>query len=187
MDKLFWKIAFFVLLTFNIVTVGVFSYYFFLPDSEIVPERRDNEASAAEVTVQLSKDDVNKLLARSLKEKNFNIYLGEQVELSFEFQVLKQTMSMKFTLNGEVSGTGDLLLKPDNVQIGKMNVPEQYALNFIKRAKFFPDWIEIFPNEETIIVHISQTFSIFNDQPIRLKDFDLANDRIAFAILLENE
>ena len=65
MDKLFWKIAFFVLLTFNIVTVGVFSYYFFLPDSEIVPERRDNEASAAEVTVQLSKDDVNKLLARS--------------------------------------------------------------------------------------------------------------------------
>ena len=81
-----------------------------------------------------------------------------------------------------------MLLKPDNVQIGKMNVPEQYALNFIKRAKFFPDWIEIFPNEETIIVHISQTFSMFNSQyRFQLKGFDLANDRIAFAVLLEND
>ncbi|MBU5343808.1 YpmS family protein [Caldifermentibacillus hisashii] len=189
--KFTWKTAFFTLLNINIVIIVFLSTMVFLPagGDSLTGENGVSKKSQASLTVTANKQDLNILINDFIEKENadspidYKVYLNDEVELYGTLPVFDQNVEMKLTLEPKALENGDLILSQNTIHIGKLQLPSRYVMNFIKNNYHFPKWVEIFPNEKIIYIHLTD-IKLKNQLHIHANTFDLKNDDISFSLLV---
>lgn len=189
--KFTWKTAFFTLLIINIVIIVFLFTMVFLPagGDSLTGENGVSKKSQASLTVTANKQDLNILINDFIEKENadspidYKVYLNDEVELYGTLPVFDQNVEMKLTLEPKALENGDLILSQNTIHIGKLQLPSRYVMNFIKNNYHFPKWVEIFPNEKIIYIHLTD-IKLKNQLHIHANTFDLKNDDISFSLLV---
>lgn len=189
--KFTWKTAFFTLLIINIVIIVFLFTMVFLPagGDSLTGENEVSKKSQASLTVTANKQDLNILINDFIEKENadspidYKVYLNDEVELYGTLPVFDQNVEMKLTFEPKALENGDLILSQNTIHIGKLQLPSRYVMNFIKNNYHFPKWVEIFPNEKIIYIHLTD-IKLKNQLHIHANTFDLKNDDISFSLLV---
>lgn len=189
--KFTWKTAFFTLLIINIVIIVFLFTMVFLPagGDSLTGENGVSKKSQASLTVTANKQDLNILINDFIEKENadspidYKVYLNDEVELCGTLPVFDQNVEMKLTFEPKALENGDLILSQNTIHIGKLQLPSRYVMNFIENNYHFPKWVEIFPNEKIIYIHLTD-IKLKNQLHIHANTFDLKNDDISFSLLV---
>lgn len=192
MNKKFpWKTAFFTLLVINIGMIIFFFISAFLPTGgdSLTGENGVSKKTQARLTVMANKKDLNILINDFIEKENadspidYKVKLNDEVELYGTLPIFDQNVEMKLTFEPKALENGDLILSQNTIYIGKLQLPSRYVMNFIKNNYHFPKWVEIFPNEKMIYIHLTD-IELKNQLHIHANTFDLKNDDISFSLLV---
>ncbi|QQZ11105.1 YpmS family protein [Heyndrickxia vini] len=186
MKKQHWKIAFFSLLTINIIIVGTIGYFIFSPGTSTI-HNKSPKGEKVNFKINTSKNDLTKLINHYIHKEGLNgpidysVQLTDEVELYGLIKIFSQDVQLKMTFEPEAQKNGDLLLKQKSILIGNLNLPVEYVLKFIQKSYKFPDWVTIQPNKKTIYVAL-QSMKVNNEMIVHADRFDLKNDDISFTL-----
>jgi len=192
MNKKFpWKTAFFTLLVINIGMIIFFFISAFLPTGgdSLTGENGVSKKTQARLTVMANKKDLNILINDFIEKENadspidYKVKLNDEVELYGTLPIFDQNVEMKLTFEPKALENGDLILSQNTIYIGKLQLPSRYVMNFIKNNYHFPKWVEIFPNEKMIYIHLTD-IELKNQLHIHANTFDLKNDDISFSLFI---
>lgn len=192
MNKKFpWKTAFFTLLVINIGMIIFFFISAFLPTGgdSLTDENGVSKKTQARLTVMANKQDLNILINDFIEKENadspidYKVKLNDEVELYGTLPIFDQNVEMKLTFEPKALENGDLILSQNTIYIGKLQLPSRYVMNFIKNNYHFPKWVEIFPNEKMIYIHLTD-IELKNQLHIHANTFDLKNDDISFSLFI---
>ena len=192
MNKKFpWKTAFFTLLVINIGMIIFFFISAFLPTGgdSLTGENGVSKKTQARLTVMANKKDLNILINDFIEKENadspidYKVKLNDEVELYGTLPIFDQNVEMKLTFEPKALENGDLILSQNTIHIGKLQLPSRYVMNFIKNNYHFPKWVEIFPNEKIIYIHLTD-IKLKNQLHIHANTFDLKNDDISFSLFI---
>jgi len=189
--KFTWKTAFFTLLIINILIIVFLFTMVFLPagGDSLTGEHGVSKKSQASLTVTANKKDLNILINDFIEKENadspidYKVSLNDEVELYGTLPVFDQNVEMKLTFEPKALKNGDLILSQNTIHIGKLQLPSRYVMNFIKNNYHFPKWVEIFPNEKIIYIHLTD-IELKNQLHIHANTFDLKKDDISFSLLV---
>lgn len=189
--KFSWKKAFLSLVIINMLTVLVFVGLMFLPINQPKDMKKgiskNNESPS--LFVAAKKKDLNVLINEFIEKENANgpidykVWLEEEVELYGTLPVFNNEVEMKLTFQPKALKNGDIVLAQNTISIGKLELPTRYVMNFIKKNYLFPKWVEIFPNERLIYIHLTD-IELKNQLSIHAETFDLKNDDISFSLII---
>lgn len=187
-----WKSLFFLLLGANLAVLLLFILLIRLPmEEESVPFTAER-IEGVRFKVESSKKDLNEIINQYVEKENqsspiaYRVLLDEEVELYGTMKVFTEEIDLKLTFEPAALHNGDLMLKPQTMSIGKLNLPVSYVLFFMKEQYEFPDWIYIQPQEEIVYVAL-QKMQLKSDFKVRVDTFDLKNDHISFALLVPTD
>lgn len=183
-----WKLLFITLLTVNIFTIllliGV-GYKLFKPTGEReFPEvHMETNESESPFYIHTSKEKLSSIINHFLNESetDFTILLDEYVELFGETQMLGMTISLHSQFEPIVEPNGNLLLKQRTVSFGLLQIPNHYALQYIKNILTLPEFVSIYPYEETIYID-SEKLTLGDSLKVKVSQFDLEQNEIVFAL-----
>lgn len=183
-----WKLLFITLLTVNIFTIllliGV-GYKLFKPTGEReFPEvHMETNESESPFYIHTSKEKLSSIINHFLNESetDFTILLDEYVELFGEIQMLGMTISLHSQFEPIVEPNGNLLLKQRTVSFGLLQIPNHYALQYIKNILPLPEFVSIYPYEETIYID-SEKLTLGDSLKVKVSQFDLEQNEIVFAL-----
>lgn len=189
--KFSWKKAFFSLVIINMLIVLVFVGLMFLPINEPkdIKEGISNNHKSPSLFVAAKKKDLNVLINEFIEKENANgpidykVWLEEEVELYGTLPIFNNEVEMKLTFQPKALKNGDIVLTQNTISIGKLELPTRYVMNFIRKNYHFPKWVEIFPNEHLIYIHLSD-IELKNQLSIHAETFDLKNDDISFSLII---
>ncbi|WP_062356615.1 YpmS family protein [Bacillus kwashiorkori] len=186
MNKRNWKRAFFILLGINIAVMLTLLLLFMLPTSGNINEiSTTKQNDDVELIISAKKEDLTTFINEYIRNENdgniaYGVYLKDEVELVGSLPVFTESIDMSMTFDAKALENGDLLLSQKGISIGNLHLPVTYVLNFIKRVYSFPDWVEIFPNEHMVYLHLTK-MELKNGIQIKAKQFDLSKDEITFS------
>ncbi|MCU9613631.1 YpmS family protein [Caldibacillus lycopersici] len=189
-----WKLAFFCLVGINILVFVLLFILMVLPTSDgIIPNKQELTTENVSLNIQSSKADLNRLINYYIEKEetdsdnggsiDYQVQLTDEVELYVTIPVFSESIETKLTFLPKALKNGDLLLTQESVSIGQLHLPVTYIMNFLKKTYHFPEWVEIFPNEKTIYIHLTD-LEIQNNMEIRANEFDLEKDNISFSLIV---
>ncbi|PLT28743.1 YpmS family protein [Peribacillus deserti] len=187
-----WKILFFVLLGFVILTLAALLILVNLPakNSKEIKELSSDEIAG--FNIQTNKEDLNVLINRYLNEEgfkgsiNYDVLLKEQVELYGTLPAFGNDVELKLTFQPKALKNGDLLLEQKSISVGQMKLPVSYVLNIVNNRFKTPDWVVIQPNDKLIYVSL-QNMELKSGLQVKAKKFDLKRDDISFRLIVPPE
>jgi len=188
--KFSWKKAFFILIGINIFSLLIICILFFIPAKEFTNFDDDTRLSSSQLEIQANKKNLNDLINQYIEKETKNskvkyrVNLENHVELYGMIDVFDTQVQMQLNFESKALDNGDLLLTLSSIQVGQLNLPTYYVLNFIKNVYAFPEWVDIYPNEKVIYLHITE-IEMKNDMKIKIDEFDLPNDHISISLLIE--
>ncbi|WAA11065.1 YpmS family protein [Fervidibacillus albus] len=189
MNKWNWKVAFFLLLAVNLFIVGTLFVLLFIPKDDTPYSLQDEEGAGEPVfDLHTTKAELNGFINDYLKKKlgdsavEYTVLLTDQVELIGELPVFDQKVQMKLTFVPEALANGDILLTQKSISIGRLNLPVTYVMNVMKKSYQFPEWVEMYPNERVIYIHLTEIG--MEDIRLMANTIDLENDDFHFSIFL---
>lgn len=192
--KLTWKKAFFSLFIVNLlILIGIIAMIF-LPTGEKskIEQNLSSKNSESSLLIEAKKDDLNKLINQFIEKENtdgtidYKVLLTDQVELYGTLPIFDQDVEMKLTFDPKALDNGDIILTQNTASIGKVQLPTRYILNFIKKQYHFPKWVEIFPNEKMIYIHLTEV-PLKDQFHLQANNFDLKDDDISFSLIVDQE
>lgn len=181
-----WKYAFFILLTaVIIVVIGViilFNYYF--------PSVKEDEWSYTPVesteldnvfTVHTNRDKLNLFLQNHLTG-NYSVHFNaDYVIFQTTIPVFTMEVLTEIELKPEVLVNGDIMLHTHSMRVGRLKLPEEMVLQFIKQNIELPEWTNIYPQEKQIHIEMNQ-IRLTNDIQIFFVEFNLEEDLIIMGV-----
>ena len=181
---------FLLLLGIDLLIVVILSWLIFTPGAsedynKSTPPTGDNVS----FHVKSNKNDLNMLINHYLKEEaanspiDYRIILGDEVELYGTLPFFSEKINMKLTFEPEALSNGDLVLKQKSIRIGSLHLPVSYVMKFISENYKIPKGVEIRPNDKLVYVNMQQ-LKLKSDAKIKVNQFDLKKDDIAFTILV---
>lgn len=189
-----WKVAFLVLLG---VVLGTFAFLTFRvtqlrePDFKAVPEIVEKEGEPV-ITIQSNKKQVNDLIDFYLKDFQkdsdiqYKFYLENDAMLNGTFKVLGHSIQFYLYFDPFVMDNGNVQLKAKSLSIGTLGLPVKEVLEFVKRDYKLPKWVEVNPDDKTILLRLDQ-FRMQNGLFIRAEKLNLVDDDIRMNIYLPKE
>lgn len=186
-----WKVAFLVFLAV-VIGSGVFLGSRLFADREInyqkSPEivQRDGEPV---LSVNANKKQVNQLIDFYLddfqkgQEVKYDFVLENEAMLSGEFSVLGFPMKFYLYFDPYVMENGNVQLRAKSMSIGTFGLPMEEVMRITKRSFKFPEWIEMDPDEKTVMVRLDQ-FRMQNGLFIRANKINLVDDEIQASLYL---
>jgi uncharacterized protein YpmS len=184
-----WKLAFFILLS-TIIVIVLTVFVLLFKDPEGVQFNKEGSGSEVPVSkkmmsIHTQKEQVEDLINKELKKKapNVNAYvnLREEAVLNGTFVVFNRELPYQITFVPEVMKNGDLLLKEKDIQVGLFPLPGDEVFTLLKNTVSFPDWVDVFPAEEAILVRITE-MKTKPGYAIKTEEFDLKKDSIQFGV-----
>lgn len=139
--------------------------------------------------IQTDKEDLNQVINHYLHKEgltgpiDYQVVLGEEVELYGTMPVFSQEIQMKLTFDPVALDNGDILLQQKSISVGQLQLPVSYVLKFIADKYKLPDWVTIQPNNERIYVSL-QKMKLKSDIHVKVDEFDLAHNNIRFTLLV---
>lgn len=181
-----WKRLFYLLLGVNIAAIVIILALLNIPLEEpAIPNNEMNDGDRVSFEIKTNKNDVNQLINHYIKKESstefaYKVYLAEK-EVIFlgELPLLGMVIDLKMTFQPSALNNGDLLLEQHSFSLGRIQLPVPVLLKIIQESYQFPEWITIQPNQQRIYVSFNR-MSLENDNRIKVKAFDLENDRLEF-------
>ena len=174
-----WKIAFLVLVGLVIGSVAFVTFRATQvrePDLKKIPAIVEKEGEPV-VTIQSKKQQVNKLI---------DFYLANDALLNGTFQVLGHDIPFYLYFDPYVMANGNVQLKAKSLSIGTLGLPIKEVLKFAKRSYKLPKWVEINPDDQTVLLRLDQ-FRMQNGLFVRAEKINLVDDDIRMNIYLPKE
>lgn len=188
-----WKVLFFGLLAVNLLAVSILFYWMTRPiKDEKSIKALDNGEETVEIPFTSNKKDLNRIINHYIEEESLNgpidyeVLLKNEVELYGTITMFGKELQMKMTFKPVALKNGNLLLKQKSLQLGEINLPVSYALNYINEKYKTPKWISIRPSQKNIYVALNK-MDLKSGITVKAKKFDLNKDDIELNLLVPVE
>lgn len=157
-----------------------------------IADRIDTDTSAlAKLEVISGKADLEQVINSYLKryadgkshELSYEVELSDVLQLRGDIEIMGIGVQLEVELAPSVTENGDLLLTQKRFKAGGLSLPSTLVLEYARKSFDFPDWISIHPSRKQILAAttVMQTES---GMFIRVREFDLAMDKLRFEIWL---
>lgn len=186
-----WKVAFILLLAIVIGT-SVFFVSRITEDRELIqheiPELVDREGKPV-LNIRSNKEQINSLIDFYLDEYledgdvQYQFVLENEALLTGEIKILGFPVTFYLYLDPYVMDNGNVQLKAKSLSLGTLGVPISEVMKMIKKNQELPQWIEINPEEENVILRLDQ-FRMQNGLFIKADKINLVEDEIQVSLYL---
>lgn len=186
-----WKAAFLLLVA---VLIGGFLLLF----TRLTQERENVSQIIAEnvvregdpvITINSNKEQVNRFVDFYLAdlqkdaEQQYQFVLKNEALLTGEFDLLGFPVSFYLYFDPFVMANGNIQLKAKSLSIGALGLPINQVLKMIQNNSKIPEWIDIQPKEEMIILRLDQ-FELKNGMFFRADKINLVDNEIQLNVYL---
>ena len=186
-----WKAAFLFLVA---VLIGGFLLLF----TRLTQERENVSQIIAEnvvregdpvITINSNKEQVNRFVDFYLAdlqkdaEQQYQFVLKNEALLTGEFDLLGFPASFYLYFDPFVMANGNIQLKAKSLSIGALGLPINQVLKMIQNNSKIPEWIDIQPKEEMIILRLDQ-FELKNGMFFRADKINLVDNEIQLNVYL---
>ena len=186
-----WKAAFLFLVA---VLIGGFLLLF----TRLTQERENVSQIIAEnvvregdpvITINSNKEQVNHFVDFYLAdlqkdaEQQYQFVLKNEALLTGEFDLLGFPVSFYLYFDPFVMANGNIQLKAKSLSIGALGLPINQVLKMIQNNSEIPEWIDIQPKEEMIILRLDQ-FELKNGMFFRADKINLVDNEIQLNVYL---
>ena len=186
-----WKAAFLFLVA---VLIGGFLLLF----TRLTQERENVSQIIAEnvvregdpvITINSNKEQVNRFVDFYLAdlqkdaEQQYQFVLKNEALLTGEFDLLGFPVSFYLYFDPFVMANGNIQLKAKSLSIGALGLPINQVLKMIQNNSKLPEWIDIQPKEEMIILRLDQ-FELKNGMFFRADKINLVDNEIQLNVYL---
>ncbi|WP_318508670.1 YpmS family protein [Bacillus sp. T3] len=184
--KNIWKSLFVVLLLLNISFVFWLYYSLTSSDEAKTLENRKGNTDAIPLSIRTNKSDLNTIINQYLRNEkkgaiDYQIELDDYVNLYGTLPIFNQKMNMKVAFEPVALENGDLILQEKELTIGKLKLPPETALKFVKDRYQIPEWVTIQHDKERVYLDL-QKLKLKSDMQVSVNEFDLNDDRIIFTL-----
>ncbi|WP_052343532.1 YpmS family protein [Bacillus massiliigorillae] len=187
-----WKILFFLLIGINVAFVLVVLLLVGIPKEVKLPDEGKWSQEDSSILIQSKKESINQLIQNYIASQPKNktiesqVVLDDYIEFYSKIPVFDMELQLAMTFTPVPLKNGDLLLKQRSMELGKMQLPVSYVLNFIKKENELPEWITIDPKKKQIYVALTD---LEFDQGLMLKvnKFNLKEDDISFRLVVPSK
>lgn len=174
--------------------MGILTIFILVGIPQELPEREHTatQQQAAYVTVNSTKESLNQLISNYIQEfqtedsLEYSVVLTDVIELYTIIPVFGNELELKMTFHPVPLENGDLLLQQQSMELGAMQLPVSYVLNFIKKQNNYPEWLEIDSKNKEIYVALQEA-DLFENVSIQVSDFNLKENNIAFHLVIPNK
>lgn len=186
-----WKRAFFVLLTICtmlfltlvVLYVSLISSTSTKPVPDVAPVI---PKSTPIFTITANKTELTQLINQKLiknKEGNINysVSLQDDIQLKGTIKVFSDNIPFIMLFSPSVTKDGQVTLKEKSFRLGKLYLPSDQVLKFIRMGTTLPNWIVIDPAKKQIDVNLSKA-PINGQLYLRADRIDLKHDVLQFSI-----
>ncbi|WP_176763858.1 YpmS family protein [Shouchella lonarensis] len=182
----FYQYGFYVVCTILVViTVTViffFSRLFAVQEGHLPSSEYESETV---VDMTFTREEVNKFLGHLMKQDGdmhgqFSL-TDEDVRFYGEIDTVVSTIDIAMTFTPEVQTDGSLLLRAHTLSAGQLSLSPEYALRMFMATGEWPDWLEILPEEEALVLHLQNIEALF-PYGVYVKEIDLPGDRVELSI-----
>lgn len=185
-----WKVAFITLLAILIGFILFLGYRTSIPriDTKKV-DVIERSAETPILEVSMTKTQVNDVLnyySQELMEKSdvdYTFSLDTQALIDGTFSLLGHETHFYLYFEPFVLADGNIQLQAKDLSVGSLNVPIPAMINYITHSVKFPEWIEIEPDKQMIIIRLD-LLELDNGFKVRAKQINLLDDNIRFEVLL---
>lgn len=186
-----WMVAFIVLVglvigTSAVIVSRVLAPRELLTESSAKLVKRDGQPV---VSITSTKQQVNELMDFYLQDykkqagMDYTFRLENQALLTGEFKILGVPLTFYLYFDPYVMENGNVQLKAKSLSVGSLGVPIKEVMKMVKRSYKLPKWVEINPNDATILVRLDQ-FQMQNGLFIKAEKIDLVDDAIKASLYL---
>ncbi|MGX7127225.1 YpmS family protein [Enterococcus wangshanyuanii] len=189
-----WKIAFLVLVG---TIIACFAFIFVRitqvrePNYKPIPELVAKDGTPV-IAIQSNKKQVNALIDFYLSDFQkdsditYKFYLENEAMLNGTFKVLGYPIEFNLYFDPFVMDDGNVQLKAKSLSIGTLGLPIKEILKFVQRDYKLPSWVEVNPDDSTILLRLDQ-FRMQNGLFIRAEKINLVDDDIRMNIYLPKD
>lgn len=189
-----WKVAFIVLVGF---IIGSMAFVFVRltqvrePNYKPVPELVEKDGTPV-IAIQSKKKQINALIDFYLadfqkgSDITYKFYLENEAMLNGTFEVLGHPIQFYLYFDPYVMDNGNVQLKAKSLSIGALGLPMKEILKFVQRDYKLPSWVEVNPDDSTILLRLDQ-FRMQNGLFIRAEKINLVDDDIRMNIYLPKD
>ncbi|QHE54013.1 YpmS family protein [Pontibacillus sp. HMF3514] len=188
-----WKWLFWTLSVVNVVMIVWLVALVYLPTSHTnIPNSLPFQDKRAEFTVMSSKENLNQIINSYLTDLskdspfNYSVSLREDIELRGTIVAFDKQIPVTMKLTPDVQKNGDMILQVKSITLGRLFLPNNKVLDYIKDHYPMPDWIVVNPDKENIYVAITQMNPMY-DIRVRAKAFNVKENQLAFTITVPHE
>ncbi|MGM9925135.1 MAG: YpmS family protein, partial [Bacillus sp. (in: firmicutes)] len=191
--KNLWKSLFFLLVGINVAVLAIVIVLVGIPRDVQLPEDVQTSQEETSILIQSKKDSINKLIDNYLKKQQagnktlqYQVVLDDYIEFYSTIPVFDMELQLTMTFTPVPLKNGDLLLKQRSMELGQMQLPVSYVLNFIKKQNNLPEWVTIDSKNKQIYVALTD-LRMNNELMLKVNKFDLKKDDISFRLVVPSE
>ncbi|MDC3425755.1 YpmS family protein [Aquibacillus sp. 3ASR75-11] len=192
--KFTWKRLFYSLAGLNLFIVTVLLLMVFAPSPKVEDPDKEfiEEEAGAEFTVNTTKANLNQLINAYMeklfkgKRKDYFVTLEDDVQMSGSIKAFQTEIPISIRLEPIVEENGDMILKPTNISLGLLQLPNNKVLEYLKKNYPMPEWITVDPNKELIYVAVTQ-MEMKSNFKVKVEQFNPKNDAFSFKIKVPNK
>lgn len=183
-----WKILFVSLLIINIIFVLIIFYFINGSNMELPNYSSVSEGEVA-LDIATNKESINKLINNVIRNNEtedtlkYSLILTEVVEFYTIIPIFNQEIQLVMTFIPEALPNGDILLKQQSLQLGRMNLPVSYVLSFIQKQNMLPKWVLLNPEDKEVYLALSE-IEIEQQLILKAKSIDLTEDELIFQLIM---
>lgn len=189
-----WKVAFLVLAG---VILGTLIFFTIRINQDREPNLTKTETIVEKdgtpvLSVQSNKKQVNALIDFYLEDfqassdVKYKFYLENEALLNGTFEVLGHPIQFYLYFEPYVMDNGNIQLKAKSLSLGTLGLPIKEILKFVQRDYKLPKWVEVDPDEKTILLRLDQ-FQMQNGLFLKAEKINLVDDDISMTIYLPKE
>lgn len=189
-----WKVAFLILAG---LILGTLLFFTIRITQDREPNLTKTETIAEKdgtpvLSVQSNKKQVNALIDFYLEDFQANsdvkykFYLENEALLNGTFDVLGHPIQFYLYFEPYVMDNGNIQLKAKSLSLGTLGLPIKEILKFVQRDYKLPKWVEVDPDEKTILLRLDQ-FQMQNGLFLKAEKINLVDDDISMTIYLPKE
>lgn len=179
-----WKVLFFSLLVFNIICLAIVSYNLYplfkpVAEQELAKSQIPSETKEEAFYIYATKESITETVNSYLetREDSVTISLDDSINLFIELPLFGMDVSLHAQFDPFVEPNGNLLLKQRAISFGMLQIPNEYALQYIANTIDLPDWVFVRPDEELIYIDLNHAQFGTNFQ-VSFEQFDLTQKDI---------
>ncbi|MBS9338227.1 YpmS family protein [Fructobacillus sp. M2-14] len=179
---LFW------LLIIAILAGGAYTAYLVM-----VPTRTNfvSQPKQSETTVDLSlnRDQLNALAKTYLTEQSngqFDFKVNDDnVTASGTVKIYGQKLDTKLTMQPKVAEGGNVIMDVQKVELGKLDLPVDVAMGYVKQMYSGPKGVQIQPDQKQIALDLTQ-LTKKNSWSVRADELNLKDNKFNFTGVMKN-